>query len=297
MEASSRRPDARRSLPLLREEWEACRACNLGEQREAIRGSLVFGEGAMGGVMLIGEGPGREEEAEGRPFVGASGRFLRSTLEAIGLRHYYITNAVCCRSWVYDYDSEGKPRIDFKTKAIRRKDSPPNMTQMNACFQRLLEEIYVVDPVLIVTLGGSAAEVLLRRSVTLQKDSGELQSAVLPGALLIPSLTDVARKWARWVGPKESRQLIMPFAQNTVVYPLLPLYHPAYVMAYAADKRPGSPMNMFATGMMKARDIYLRYMQEIGGENVTEYETTEDDIYEAQLNANSDSHETSNRDP
>lgn len=247
--------------------------------------------------MLIGEGPGRDEEAEGRPFVGASGQFLRSTLNAVGLKRYYITNAVCCRSWVYDYDAEGKPRVDHKTKMIRRKDSPPNMTQMNACFQRLLEEIYIVDPVLIVTLGGSAAEVLLRRPLTLQKDGGVLQTAELPGAILVPSLTDVARKWARRVGPKENRQLVMPVVQNSVIYPLLPLYHPAYVMAYAADKRPGSPMSMFATGMMKARDIYVRYMQEVGGEHVIEYETTEDDIYEAQLNANSDSHEVSSRDP
>ena len=80
--------------------------------------------------------------------------------------------------------------------------------------------------------------------------------------------------------------MVWPYEQNAVYYPVLPLYHPAYVMAYEKDKRPGSPMHLFATGMKKASDIYTRYVQEVGGDTViTESTITEDDIYEAQYDA------------
>lgn len=284
-DSSPRRPDFRRTLPILQEEWEACRACDLGVQREQVNGSFVFGEGSLGGVMFIGEGPGRDEEVEGRPFVGRSGQFLRDTIDVIGFKPYYITNTVCCRSWEYDYDPSGNVKIDFRTKGPRRKDAAPNKAQVIACSARLLEEIYLVDPVLIVTLGGSAAEALLGTAVTMTKDSGVLKVVEVPGASFRPMLTTTGRKWARWTGAKDNRQLVWPYEQNTVSYPLLPLYHPAHVMAHEADKRPGSPMHLFATGMKRAYDIFARYQQEVGGELIVESTVTEDDIYEAQSDA------------
>ncbi len=279
MEGSTRRPDIRRPLPVLQAEWEGCRACDLGLRREEVQGALVFGEGTNG-VMFIGEGPGKDEEKEGRPFVGQSGRFLRRTLEVVRIKDYYLTNTVCCRSWSYEYDTEGNLKLDFKTREPRRKDSSPNTAQVRACSARLLEQIYLVDPILIVTLGNSAAEALLHASVNLQKDSGVLRTVSVPGASFRPSLTP-GGKWGRKVGPKENRVLVWPYEQNVVTYPLLPLYHPAFAMSHEQDKRPGSPMHLFATGMLKAGEIYARFMQEISGDRVLDSDLTEDDVYEA----------------
>lgn len=274
-------PDCRKTLEALRSEWEACRRCELGVYRDSVQGSFVFGEGAPGGVMFIGEGPGKDEEKEGRPFVGMSGMFLRNIIDAIGFDRYYITNTVSCRSWVYDYDGEGKPRLDFKTREPRRKDEKPTTAHALACNPRLAEEIYIVDPILIVALGGSAAETLLGRSVTMQNESGEICVAEIPGATLRPKLTPKGN-WARKVGPKGDRKLVWPSEQNKVQYPLIPLFHPAHAMAHEQDKRPGSPMHLFAIGMKKAYDLYTRYMHEVHGGTLAGREVTEQDIYGAQ---------------
>ncbi len=275
------RPDCRKTLPVLRSEWETCQQCELGFYRDSVEGSFVFGEGDPGGVMFIGEGPGKDEESEGRPFVGKSGQFFRNIISAVGFDRYYVTNTVSCRSWIYDYDGEGNVRRDFKTGEPRRKDSAPIVPHMNACKPRLIEEIYIVDPALIVTLGGSAAESVLGKPVTMQSMSGELLVAEVPGATLRPSLTPKGN-WARKVGKKGERHLVWPSEQNKVYYPLMPLYHPAHAMAHEADRRPGSPMHLFAAGMKKAFEIYSRYMQEVYRETRVDREVTEQDIYEAQ---------------
>ena len=273
-------PDARKTLPVLRSEWETCQLCELGVHRDSISGSFVFGEGSPGGVMFIGEGPGKDEESAGRPFVGLSGQFLRNIISAIGFDRYYITNTVSCRSWVYDYDMEGVARRDYKTGELRRKDEKPNTKHVIACSPRLMQEIYIVDPVLIVALGGNAAEALLGRPVTLQNMSGEVCVAQVPGATLRPDITDKGN-WARKVGRKGERQLIWPSVQNKVHYPLIPLFHPVHAMAHERDKRVDSPMYLFAVGMKKAYDVYSRYMQEVYG-TAQGREVTEQDIYEAQ---------------
>jgi len=282
------RPDARKSLAVLQQEWSSCQACDLGQMRDAIEGSFVFGEGTPHGVMFIGEGPGRDEETEGSPFVGRSGDFLRSTISVLGFKRYYLTNVVCCRSWQYVFNPDGSPRLEYRSKLQQRKDAPPNQLQIDACRARLMEQIYLVDPILIVALGARAAEALLRTPVTLQKDSGLLKTVEVPGATFRPSLTTVGHKWARWVGPKDNRQLIQPYEPNAVTYPLIALYHPTHVMDHAKDRRPGSPRHLFATGMKKVYDMYSRYLQEVSGENIVENLITEDDIYEAQ-DAGSDS--------
>ena len=141
---------------------------------------------------------------------------------------------------------------------------------------------------LIVTVGSNAAESLLHRPISMQKDSGVLMAAEVPGATLRPALTTTGHKWARWVGTKEDRQLVAPYQQNTVSYPLIALERPIHVQAHSKDRRPGSPMQLFATGMKKAHDLYTRYEQEIGGGQIVESLVTEDDIYEAQNDAVTD---------
>ncbi len=99
--------DARKTLSILREEWESCTSCNLGVLREANRGRFVFGEGRTNGIMFIGEGPGKVEEEEGRSFIGPSGEILRGILKKLGIQDAYTTYLVACRSCSIATDDAG----------------------------------------------------------------------------------------------------------------------------------------------------------------------------------------------
>ena len=84
-------------LQALQQECLACRRCGLCETRH----SVVFGQGAAHAeVMLVGEGPGANEDEQGLPFVGKSGQLLDHYLEAVDLsrdKNVYIANIVKCR--------------------------------------------------------------------------------------------------------------------------------------------------------------------------------------------------------
>lgn len=273
------RPSYRVQLPQIQEEWSACTGCELGQSRQQVGGAFVFGEGAPGGVMFIGEGPGKEEEAEGRAFVGKTGQFLRDVLKELSFDRYYLTNAVCCRSWDFAYDNQGNRMVrkNWRTKQDEYvvKDEAPKPLQMAACSPRLLQQIYTIDPVLIVTLGGTAAEAVLGKKVAVQVNSGALDHVIIPGAGFLPQLTPKGA-WARLTGAKGSRQLIAPIRQNMVTYPVVPLVHPAFAMANEKDRRVGSPMNLFVTGLVKARNYYAAYMTEAYGDTAVEHELSDE---------------------
>ncbi len=108
-----------------------CVLCTLAQTRKL----SVPGEGpAPAPVMLIGEGPGRNEDEQGRPFVGASGKFLDELLAAGGLQRaqVYITNVVKCRP---------------------PENRDPQPAEVAACAGYLERQIELVDPRVIVTLG------------------------------------------------------------------------------------------------------------------------------------------------
>ena len=109
----------------------ACTDCALHQGRR----NAVPGEGDPNAeLMFIGEGPGAQEDAQGRPFVGAAGGFLEELLHSIGLtrRQVYIANMVKCRP-------------------PQNRDPLPE--EMGACSKYLNRQIELIDPLLIVTLG------------------------------------------------------------------------------------------------------------------------------------------------
>lgn len=108
-----------------------CKLCVLSETRN----EAVPGEGsATAEVMFIGEGPGKDEDEQGRPFVGRAGKLLDELIESIGMRRedVYILNMVKCRP---------------------PGNRNPETSEMSACSGYLDEQLEVVDPVLLVTLG------------------------------------------------------------------------------------------------------------------------------------------------
>jgi DNA polymerase len=118
----------------------ACTACRLAETRT----NVVFGVGsAASGLLVVGEGPGREEDLRGEPFVGRSGQLLdRLVYEELGLtrRDFYIANVVKCRP-------------------PQNRDPAPD--EVAACAGFLEGQVDALDPAVVVTLGNVATRVLL----------------------------------------------------------------------------------------------------------------------------------------
>jgi len=255
-------PDSRVTLDQLYEAWEPCRSCELGTYREDACGSFVFGEGSPGSIMFIGEGPGRVEDEKGRPFIGESGAVLRAVISDVFGKDfpYYLTNTVCCRSCGPSFDTEGNQQFNRGKPVIKDIEPPP--VCIATCRPRLVQEIYIVDPVLIVTLGRSSSEALLGHSVTITAVTGKLHQCQIPGAMHLPSLTPKG-KWGRCVGKKEERRFVWPTKQNMVTYDVMPLLHPAFVLRNDKDNRIGAPKQVFADGMIRIREIYSRYVQEV----------------------------------
>ncbi len=107
------------------------------------RTNAVPGEGnAMADLVLVGEAPGATEDETGRPFVGAAGRLLDEILGAVGLARadVFICNVVKCRP-----PQNRKPLPD----------------EIEACIPYLHRQLAIIQPKVIVTLGGTAAEALL----------------------------------------------------------------------------------------------------------------------------------------
>lgn len=128
----------------LKAEVTSCVKCGLCQKRT----NTVFGVGDEKAKWLfIGEGPGRNEDARGEPFVGPAGKLLDNMLAALGLRrgdNAYIANIVKCRPT----DASGK-------------DRPPTPEESAACIPYLLRQIALIQPTVIVALGKTAALSLL----------------------------------------------------------------------------------------------------------------------------------------
>lgn len=258
--------DARKPLPLLHQEWSSCTACDLGKRRQAVSGAFVAGEGTPGGIMFIGEGPGRQEEEQGMPFIGQSGQLLRDALQKLGFTHYYISNIVACRACETIMDpSTNLPRIRKgkygRPDEIMYRDCPPKPTEIAACMPRLYEEIYLVDPVLIVTLGGTAAEAILQRNVAITNERGRTQEMSIPGATARAVHTEKRGVWGR----KVHGEMRFPIEQNQVRYLVLPTLHPAYVLRKLGDRGVNSPLRQFGNDLRLAVKIYEWHMVNVLG--------------------------------
>lgn len=132
--------DSADRLSALREAAHACRACALA----ATRSSVVFGTGVESPiVMVVGEGPGAEEDKQGLPFVGASGQLLDRMLASIGLSretNCYIANIVKCRP---------------------PANREPHPGERDACIGYLHQQIEILAPKAILCAGRTAAQSLL----------------------------------------------------------------------------------------------------------------------------------------
>lgn len=142
----------------------------------------VFGDGSADArVMFVGEAPGAEEDRQGIPFVGRAGQKLNEMISAMGLRRedVYIANVL---------------------KARPPDNATPTPEEASRCGPYLLEQIRIINPEVIVTLGKPASNFLLESSATMSSMRGH---------------------WHEWQG-----------------IPLMPTFHPAYLLrSYTPENR------------------------------------------------------------
>lgn len=175
----------------LRREWAHCDSCTLHEHRK----SIVFGEGnADADIMFIATAPGEDEDAKGEPLVGPSGSLFRNMFAAAKeeWNDYYFTNLVCCRP---------------------PSNRDPVNTEKDPCWNRLTEQIYIIDPLFIVAIGKQALQFLIGgRPLAVSEFHGELMS---PGASI-----------GGTVFPQTDDNRVV----HNLSYPVVPLYHPAFIL-------------------------------------------------------------------
>jgi len=132
--------DRAEALRLIKEDLGECTRCVLARLG---RKTIVFGEGDPDAeLMFVGEGPGADEDEQGRPFVGRAGQLLNKMIEAMGLKReqVYIANVVKCRP---------------------PGNRTPEREEIETCSPFLLRQIAVIQPKAVVALGAVAARCLL----------------------------------------------------------------------------------------------------------------------------------------
>jgi len=129
-----------------------CTLCGLARTRNHV----IFGEGnPNAGIMLIGEAPGRDEDIQGRPFVGLSGQLLDKILAACGFtrnEHVFISNIVKCRP---------------------PGNRLPSTDEASLCMPWLLRQIEIINPKIMILLGATALKYMAGSDYRITKDHGK----------------------------------------------------------------------------------------------------------------------------
>ena len=177
-------------LARLAQDVERCRRCPLYRTRT----HAVLSDGSpRAQLVFVGEAPGRDEDLQGKPFVGAAGQLLTKMIEAMGLKRHdvYICNVL--------------------------KDRPPgNRTplpeEIEACLPFLQEQLAIVQPSVICSLGAVATKALLGPSISITKVRGDVRN--YQGTPLVPTfhpaylLRNPSAKKLAWADLKKVRQLL-----------------------------------------------------------------------------------------
>ena len=190
-------PTGEEALSGWRERAYACKGCKLAETR----GRVVFGAGNSNrpDVCFIGEAPRAAEEKENLPFAGNGGRLLLNMIDKMGLKpeQVYCCNVVCCRP------------VDLGLA--------PSPEEIDACQPILHGQLRVVQPRVIITLGLTATETLLRKK---------------------KHLFEMRGKWWDWMGT-----------------PVRPTFHPNGMFGKDGEKLRGTCFVDLMAAMNKLREM------------------------------------------
>ncbi len=178
------------TLEGVRKELGDCKRCKLHKMRR----TLVYGEGnPKAQLMFVGEGPGYDEDVQGRPFVGKAGQLLTKIIQSIGLQRedVYIANIVKCRP---------------------PQNRNPEPDEIEACRPFVLKQIEAIQPKIICALGSVAAQTLLKTSGKISALRGKVFD--MDGMKVIPTyhpaflLRNPERKRNVWEDMKRVLELL-----------------------------------------------------------------------------------------
>jgi uracil-DNA glycosylase family 4 len=168
------------ALLRLREEIGDCTRCRLCRNRK----NIVFGEGfPEAELMFVGEGPGRDEDIQARPFVGSAGKLLTSLIEKMGMKRegVYIANIVKCRP---------------------PNNRDPEEDEIATCRPFVEKQIEIISPKVIITLGRVSTQALLNTKIPISRLRGTF--CEFRGIPVMPTfhpaylLRNPKDKWLTW---------------------------------------------------------------------------------------------------
>ena len=136
---------------MLKQEILSCTKCTLSKTRNHV----IYGEGNENApILIIGEAPGRDEDLQGRPFVGKSGQLLDKILEACGFNrneHVFISNIVKCRP---------------------PDNRVPTPQEAEVCMPYLLKQIELINPTILILLGATALKYMAGSEHRITRERG-----------------------------------------------------------------------------------------------------------------------------
>ena len=151
------REDKIKKLKNLKQEINSIKDCKLKENAKQI----VMGDGNIDSpLMIIGEGPGKKEDELGKPFVGDAGSLLNKMLKAIKIERekIYITNVV-----------------NYRPPNNRKPEQP----EINRYSEYLKKHILIIDPKILILMGGTAMEAILGSNKTISKERGQWKEVII----------------------------------------------------------------------------------------------------------------------
>ena len=180
----------------------------------------VFAEGnPQSGLMIVGEAPGKEEDEQGKPFVGASGQLLMRMLSYIGIstrEQYYITNLVYWRP---------------------PGNRTPSMDELLVCQPFFKRQVSLVRPRLLLLLGNVAAQTILREKIGITRLRGRFLEYKIDPAYELPAYK--LRGSAREVGEADDNLATNNIATNQAIRTdirTLATFHPSYLLRTPSKK-------------------------------------------------------------
>lgn len=170
-----------------------CKKCKLSKLRQ----NIVFGKGNKNAkIMLIGEGPGADEDRLGEPFVGKAGKLMDMAFDAVGIKkeEVYIANIVKCRP---------------------PNNRNPEEDECNACLDYLRNQVMLVKPDIIVLLGSVALKNILGKDYGITSSRGKIIEK--KGIIYIPTWHPAAllRDENKKIDFIRDLQLVIKMAENT----------------------------------------------------------------------------------
>ena len=194
--------------------WYGCTRCDLGCARHALeKEDIVFFSGnADAHILIVGEAPGEEEMKESIPFIGKSGQLLNMLLASVSddpeIQQLWETyhngkrtqdNTKAFTDKVLEW-REAEFAITNVISCQPPENRQPILPEMKACWERLFNIIYIVDPLLIIACGGTALMAVTRKlSAQITKSRGQVFSATYYGK------------------------------SHEIQYPVMPILHPSYL--------------------------------------------------------------------